>query len=44
MFGAGEERPCAAGGQHFYPVERYGREVHLDGLFPDRELNCSSTF
>jgi hypothetical protein len=24
MFGAGDERPRAAGGQHFYPVERYG--------------------
>jgi len=24
MFGAADERPRAAGGQHFYPVERYG--------------------
>jgi Mrp family chromosome partitioning ATPase len=33
MFGAGDERPRAAGGQHFYPVERYGVKLISMGFF-----------
>jgi ATP-binding protein involved in chromosome partitioning len=33
MFGAGEERPRPAGGQHFYPVERYGIKLMSIGFF-----------
>src|SRR5690242_11282151 len=33
MFGVGEERPRAAGGQNFYPVERYGVKLISMGFF-----------
>ncbi|HZO83107.1 MAG TPA: Mrp/NBP35 family ATP-binding protein [Candidatus Binataceae bacterium] len=33
MFGVGDERPRAAGGQHFYPVERYGVKLISIGFF-----------
>ncbi len=33
MFGAGEERPRPAGGQNFYPVERYGIKLMSIGFF-----------
>jgi ATP-binding protein involved in chromosome partitioning len=33
MFGVDEERPRAAGGQNFYPVERYGVKLISMGFF-----------
>jgi ATP-binding protein involved in chromosome partitioning len=33
MFGVGEQRPRAAGGQNFYPVERYGVKLISMGFF-----------
>ncbi len=33
MFGAGGERPKGAGGQNFYPVERYGVKLISMGFF-----------
>jgi ATP-binding protein involved in chromosome partitioning len=33
MFGVGEERPRGAGGQHFFPVERYGVKLISIGFF-----------
>jgi ATP-binding protein involved in chromosome partitioning len=33
MFGVGEERPRAAGGQNFYPVDRYGVKLISRGFF-----------
>ncbi len=33
MFGAGGERPKSAGGQNFYPVERYGVKLISMGFF-----------
>jgi ATP-binding protein involved in chromosome partitioning len=33
MFGVGDERPHGAGGQHFFPVERYGVKLISIGFF-----------
>lgn len=33
MFGVGDERPRGAGGQHFFPVERYGVNLISIGFF-----------
>jgi ATP-binding protein involved in chromosome partitioning len=33
MFGVGEERPKSAGGQNFYPIEKYGVKMISIGFF-----------
>jgi len=33
MFGTGDERPKSAGGQNFYPIERYGVKLISIGFF-----------
>jgi ATP-binding protein involved in chromosome partitioning len=35
MMGTGEERPRSAGGQNFYPIERYGLKLISIGFFLD---------